>query len=104
MYSIIVQALEEGEDLQELTERTREKKERRLNNKLLKEAEASARGTPVSDIDSRSRKSKKGKNKVDDAGAGSKRKRGHKSMSVTPSIADDEEDDHESVRALLFTR
>ncbi|KXN84808.1 Chromatin structure-remodeling complex subunit snf21 [Leucoagaricus sp. SymC.cos] len=91
-------ALEEGEDLQELSERAREKKERRLNNKLLKEAEASARGTPVSDVDSRGRKTKKGKNKVDEPSTGNKRKRGQKSISVTPSIADDEEEDHDPKR------
>ncbi|KIL56570.1 hypothetical protein M378DRAFT_16974 [Amanita muscaria Koide BX008] len=38
--------LEEGEDLQELSERAREKKERRATNKLLKEAEASSRPQP----------------------------------------------------------
>jgi ATP-dependent helicase STH1/SNF2 len=95
--------LEDGEDLQELSERTKEKKERRLNNKLLKEAEASARGTPVSD-DSRGRKVKKGKNKVEDYSLGSKRKRGQKSMSVTPSIAEDEDDDHDPVRRFSFFR
>ncbi|KAJ3562092.1 hypothetical protein NP233_g9787 [Leucocoprinus birnbaumii] len=91
-------AVEEGEDLMELSERAREKKERKLNNKLLKEAEASGRGTPVSDVDSRGRKTKKGKNKVDEPIAGSKRKRGQKSMSVTPSIVDEEEEDHDPKR------
>lgn len=80
-----------------MSERAREKKERKPNNKHLKEAEASIRGTPVSDVDSRGRKSKKGKNKIDEGMAGSKRKRGQKSMSVTPSVADDEEEDHDPV-------
>ncbi len=100
MYLTYLQALEDGEDLQEVSERAREKKDRRFNNRLLKEAEASARGTPVSDIDNRGRKPKKGKNKVEELNLGTKRKRGQKSMSVTPSIADDEEEDHDSVRQL----
>ncbi|KAG2023767.1 SNF2-family ATP dependent chromatin remodeling factor snf21 [Coprinopsis cinerea AmutBmut pab1-1] len=90
-------ALEEGEDIQELTERAREKKERRLANKLLKEE--SARGTPASEGgDGRGRK-KKGKAKATDSEysailpAGSKRKRGgQKSHSATPSIADEDEE------------
>ncbi|KAJ3709458.1 SNF2 family N-terminal domain-containing protein [Lentinula raphanica] len=75
-------ALEEGEDLQELTDKTRERKERRATNKLLREAEASNRGTPASDTESRGPccwvETKRG---------------GMKSMSVTPSIADDDDDD-----------
>jgi len=55
------------------------------------------RGTPVSDVDSRGRKPKKGKNRIDESMAGSKRKRGQKSMSVTSSVADDEEEDHDPV-------
>lgn len=51
----------------------------------------------MSDVDSRGRKSKKGKNRIDEGMAGSKRKRGQKSMSVTPSIADDDEEDHDPV-------
>ncbi|KAF9014915.1 SNF2-family ATP dependent chromatin remodeling factor snf21 [Cyathus striatus] len=94
------QALEEGEDLQELSERAREKKDRRATNKLLRDAEASGRGTPISDTDGRGRKSKKGKAKANDYDipAGSKRKRGAKSMSVTPSIADDEDEEHDQKR------
>ncbi|KIL71095.1 hypothetical protein M378DRAFT_20506 [Amanita muscaria Koide BX008] len=93
-------ALEDGEDLQELSERAREKKERRATNKLLKDTEASVRGTPISDSDSRGRKARKGKTKAVDqeAPANGKRKRGNKSMSVTPSIADDDDEDHESKR------
>ncbi|TFK76642.1 hypothetical protein BDN72DRAFT_806622 [Pluteus cervinus] len=90
-------ALEEGEDLQELSERARDRKDRRATNKLIREAEASGRGTPASETDSRGRKGKKGKAKVTDydTPSGSKRKRGVKSMSVTPSINDDEEDEPE---------
>lgn len=94
------QALEEGEDIQELSERTRKS---RATNKLLKDAEMSNRGTPVSDNDVRGRKGKKGKSKVPDfdsgAGSGSKRKRGGmKSMSVTPSINGEDEDEPDMVR------
>jgi len=93
-------ALEEGEDLHELSERAREKKERRMVTKLMKDAESSARATPASDIDSRGRKGRKGKAKATDfeLPASGKRKRGNKSMSVTPSIAEDDDDDHESKR------
>ena len=89
--------------MQELSERAREKKERRATNKLLKEAEASTRGTPISDSDSRGRKGRKGKTKAVDyeLPVNGKRKRGNKSMSVTPSIADDDDEDHESVCVVL---
>lgn len=96
------QALEDGEDIQELAERARDKKDRRAQNKLLKEG--SARNTPASDvIDGRGRKPKKGKAKANDFdGAGSKRKRGMKSMSATPEI-DDDDDDHDIV-SIRFAR
>ena len=83
-----------------MSERTREKKERRVATKLIKDTESSARATPASDIDSRGRKGRKGKAKAMEyeLPASGKRKRGNKSMSVTPSIADDDDDDHESVR------
>jgi ATP-dependent helicase STH1/SNF2 len=100
------QALEEGEDLQELTDRARERKERRVTNKLLKEVEVSRRGTPASDADTnRGRKGKKGKGKATDyePNAGSKRKRGMKSMSVTPSVNGDDEDEPDQVIASIFT-
>ena len=91
------QALEEGEDIQELSERAKDKKERRVQNKLLKENDASGRGTPASEVDGRGRKPKKGKAKAIDyestVPSGSKRKRGIKSLSVTPE-GDDEEEDH----------
>jgi ATP-dependent helicase STH1/SNF2 len=84
--------LEDGEDIEELAERTRDKKERRMQNKLLREE--SARGTPVSEGgDPRGRK-KKGKAKANDYDtlpAGSKRKRGLKSE--TPSMIDDDDDE-----------
>ncbi|GLB36607.1 putative snf2-ATP coupling, chromatin remodelling complex [Lyophyllum shimeji] len=93
-------ALEEGEDLQELSERARDRKERRAANKLLKDAEASNRGTPASDIDPRARKAKKGKAKAADyePNAGSKRKRGMKSLSVTPSENGDDDEENEPKR------
>lgn len=85
-------ALEDGQDLQELTDRTRKA---RATNRLLKEA--SNRGTPVSDTDSRGRRGRKpkAKNTVPeyDTPTGGKRKRGQKSLSVTPSVPDDDEDD-----------
>src|SRR5262245_35364168 len=89
-----------------LAERARGKKERRATNKLLKDAEASGRATPASDTDSRGgRKSKKGKAKVNmpdfDSSSNGKRKRGMKSVSVTPSINDEDDDEREQV-CLLF--
>lgn len=101
--------MEEGEDLSELTDRARDKKERRATNKLLKDAEASGRATPASDSDSRGRpKGKKGKGRlpIPDYEAvlpvGSKRKRGK--VSVTPSVNDEEEDEErEQVGSLLFS-
>jgi len=93
-------ALEDGEDIQELTERARDRKDRRAANKLIKETEASNRGTPASDIESRARKAKKGKTKASDhePTAGSKRKRGMKSMSVTPSLNGDDDEEHDTKR------
>ncbi|KAF8887716.1 SNF2 family N-terminal domain-containing protein [Infundibulicybe gibba] len=93
-------ALEEGEDIQELSERARDKKDRRATNRV-KDADASGRGTPASESDSRGRKGKKAKAKMDFEPvlpAGSKRKRGIKSMSVTPSINDDDDDEHDPKR------
>jgi ATP-dependent helicase STH1/SNF2 len=105
-----LQALEEGEDIQELAERVRDKKERRLNNKFLAAAETSGRGTPASDVEAggRGRKGKKGKAKMTppdyDLTPTGKRKRGVKSTSVTPSINDDDDDDtRETVRAVILT-
>ncbi|KAF4623491.1 hypothetical protein D9613_001581 [Agrocybe pediades] len=92
------QALEEGEDIQELAERARDKKERRLQNRLLKEE--SGRNTPASDVvDGRGRKPKKGKAKANDYDApiSTKRKRAVKDMSATPD-GDDDDDDHEVKR------
>ncbi|KAJ7102506.1 SNF2-family ATP dependent chromatin remodeling factor snf21 [Mycena belliarum] len=90
-------ALEEGEDLEELAERSR----RRGANRLLREAEPSGRGTPVSDSESRARKAKKGKSRMGpdyEPATGSKRKRGVKSMSVTPSVNEDDDDDRQPKR------
>jgi len=93
-------AVEDGEDLQELADRAREKKERRVTNKLIKESETPGRSTPASETDGRGRK-RKGKTKMADyeppAVAG-KRKRPMKSMSVTPSVNEEEEDDRDSKR------
>jgi len=96
-------ALEDGEDLDEFAVRSRDKKDKRATNKLLKDAEASGRGTPISDTDSRGRKSKKGKSKMnapdyEPSPANGKRKRGMKSLSVTPSVNDDDDDDRDSKR------
>ncbi|KAI0641156.1 SNF2 family N-terminal domain-containing protein [Trametes meyenii] len=93
-------ALEEGEDIQELSERAREKKERRATNKLLKQTDSN--GSPAPEYDTpRSRKSsKKGKSKADLDPAtvpSSKRKRGG-GTSVTPSIIDDEEEERDPKR------
>ncbi|THH30382.1 hypothetical protein EUX98_g3797 [Antrodiella citrinella] len=98
-------ALEDGEDLQELSERARERKDRRISNKLFKEADS--RGSPALEIDTptgKGRKSKKGKGRAPatdmsfELPAGAKRKRGMKSMSVTPSINDDDDDDRDTKR------
>ena len=93
-------ALEDGEDLQELSEQTRSRKDRR--NKV-KESEISARGTPVSEVgEARGRKSKKGKGRADEyAPIGSKRKRGTKAHSLTPE-GDEEEEDPDPVLELHF--
>lgn len=93
-------ALEDGEDLQDLQDRSR----RRATNKLLNDA--SARGTPASDADSRGRKGKKGKSKMnapdyEPSPSSGKRKRGVKDMSVTPSVNDDDDDDRNMVNLLL---
>lgn len=95
----IIQALEDGEDIQELTDRARDRKDRRATNKFLKDAETPNRGTPASDSEARPRKNKKGKAKAPDfeVASGSKRKRGIKSMSVTPSLADEDDDEPEQV-------
>ncbi|KAF9524663.1 SNF2-family ATP dependent chromatin remodeling factor snf21 [Crepidotus variabilis] len=96
-------ALEDGEDIQELADRTREKKDRRAHNKLIKDTEVSGRNTPASDImeggSSRGgRKPKKGKAKANDyePATGSKRKRGMKSLSITPDGDEDDDDEVET--------
>ena len=91
-----LQALEEGEDVFELAERNREKKDRRATNKLLRDTESGA-GTPMSDGRGRGRKGK-AKAVEDFEPVNGKRKRGIKSMSVTPSVQDDDDDDRDSVR------
>lgn len=93
-------AVEDGEDLQELADRTRGKKERRATNKILKESETPGRSTPASETDGRGRKARKGKAKMPEyepPAAAGKRKRGMKSMSVTPSVNEEDEEDRDSV-------
>lgn len=86
-------ALEEGEDIDELAERSRRK---RTVDKL---RDDSLRGTPTSDSEGRGRKARKGKGRMaapdfDMGEVGSKRKRGAgKSVSVTPSVNGDDDDD-----------
>ena len=96
------QAVEEGEDLQELSERARANKERRAANKLLKEVDS--RNSPAFDDTPRGRKAKKGKAKaveiLFDTPSNGKRKRG-KAMSVTPSIDGEEPEDRDSVRIIV---
>ncbi|KAG1765996.1 SNF2 family N-terminal domain-containing protein [Suillus placidus] len=95
-------AVEDGEDLQELVDRTRGKKERRAANKLLKEIDTPGRSTPASDVGV-GRKKKKGKGKMtandyDTPGVAGRRKRGMKSMSVTPSVIDDDDEERDMKR------
>jgi len=86
-------AIEDGEDLEELVDRARGRKERRAANKLIKDTEVSGRGTPASD--SGRGRLKKGKSKAEFGTPvpNSKRKRGMKSMSATPSVNGDEDDE-----------
>lgn len=98
-----IMAVEDGEDLQELADRTRGKKERRVANRLLKESETPGRSTPASETDGGrgGRKNKKGKGKAPEyepPAAAGKRKRGAKAMSATPSVNEEEEDDRDSKR------
>ncbi|EMD41348.1 hypothetical protein CERSUDRAFT_109939 [Gelatoporia subvermispora B] len=84
-------ALEDGEDIQELSERAKRR---------------AAMGSPVPEVDTpRARKSKKGKGRtntdqsLDVLQVNGKRKRGGmKSMSVTPSIQEDDDDDRDTKR------
>lgn len=91
-------AVEDGEDLQELADKARGKKDRRATNKILKESETPGRSTPASETGGR--KARKGKAKMADfepSAAPGKRKRGMKSMSVTPSVNEEDEEDRDSV-------
>lgn len=78
-----------------------------MANKLLKETDS--RGSPALEIDTpRGRKGKKGKGKATDLSfdipVSGKRKRGMKSMSVTPSVNDDDDEERDTVslQRLLF--
>ncbi|KAA1468433.1 hypothetical protein DENSPDRAFT_833719 [Dentipellis sp. KUC8613] len=85
-------ALEDGEDLQELAERNRERKDRRTTSKLARDE--SGTGTPVSESGrGRSRKGKAKMTEPEFEPVNGKCRRGMKSMSVTPSIQDDDDDD-----------
>ncbi|KZS90363.1 hypothetical protein SISNIDRAFT_488568 [Sistotremastrum niveocremeum HHB9708] len=92
-------AVEEEEDLDELMERNRERKERRAQNKLIRERDDSA--TPGPDGDYKGKRSK-GKGRArDDYEVGIigsvKRKRGGKD-SATPSINGDADDSRDAKR------
>ncbi|KAF8499112.1 SNF2 family N-terminal domain-containing protein [Russula emetica] len=93
-------ALEEGEDIQQLSEQARLKQARRAA-KL-----ESGTGTPLSEGGrGRGRKGKARVNEGDFEPANGKRKRGmnNKSMSVTPSVMDDDEDDRDMKRRKVKT-
>ncbi|KAH9075751.1 SNF2 family N-terminal domain-containing protein [Lactarius deliciosus] len=93
-------ALEEGEDIQQLSEQARLKQARRVA-KL-----ESGTGTPMSEGGrGRGRKGKAKVNEGDFEPLNGKRKRGgnNKSMSVTPSVMDDEEEDRDSKRRKVKT-
>lgn len=86
--------------MQELVDRARGKKERRAANKLLKDSDTPGRGTPTSDVGGRRGKKGKGKmaaNDYDTPTLSGKRKRGMKSMSVTPSVNDDDDEERDMV-------
>jgi len=92
--------LEEGEDIQQLSEQARLKQARRAA-KL-----ESGTGTPLSEGGrGRGRKGKARVNEGDFEPANGKRKRGmnNKSMSVTPSVMDDDEDDRDMKRRKVKT-
>jgi len=93
--------LEEGEDIQQLAERNREKKERRTTSKLIREVE-SGTGTPISE-GGRGR-GRKGKAKMVEPDfepvVNGKRKRGMKSLSVTPSVQEDDDEGRDSVSCI----
>ncbi|TFY69209.1 hypothetical protein EVJ58_g540 [Rhodofomes roseus] len=89
-------ALEDGEDLQELADRTRERRASRAATKVTRDLEDS----PVIDDTPRVRKARKGKGKAeaDATPLNNKRKRGAKAASVTPSIQDDDEEERDTKR------
>ncbi|EIW65238.1 uncharacterized protein TRAVEDRAFT_68776 [Trametes versicolor FP-101664 SS1] len=94
-------ALEEGEDIQELSERARDKKERRATSKLVRQAESIGSPAPEFETPRPRKSSKKGKAKaeLDVPASSSKRKRGGgKSTSMTPSIIEDDDDDRDAKR------
>ncbi|KAI9460194.1 SNF2 family N-terminal domain-containing protein [Lactarius psammicola] len=93
-------ALEEGEDIQQLSEQARLKQARRVA-KL-----ESGTGTPMSEGGrGRGRKGKAKVNEVDFEPLNGKRKRvgNNKSMSVTPSVMDDDDEDRDLKRRKVKT-
>jgi ATP-dependent helicase STH1/SNF2 len=93
--------LEDGEDIQQLSEQARLKQARRAA-KL-----DSGTGTPMSESGrGRGRKGKAKVNEVDFEPVNGKRKRGmnNKSMSVTPSVMDDDEEDRDMVSQVVINQ
>jgi ATP-dependent helicase STH1/SNF2 len=90
---IVTQAIEEGEDIEELAERAREAR----RNNPYNDQESSPPPEPVS---SRGRKNnkKKGAAPVDVGPSKRKRAAAVKAQSLTPSVQDEEEDDRTAVR------
>ena len=98
-------AVGEGEDLQELANRMRGKKEWWATNKLIKESEMLGRGTSTSETDAHGREAREGKAKMADyetPTAAGKRKHGMKLMSVTPLTNGEDEEDRDSVHGHLY--
>ncbi|CCL99639.1 uncharacterized protein FIBRA_01659 [Fibroporia radiculosa] len=95
-------ALEDGEDLQELAERQRERNTRRGRNLDSLDSPAPEIETP------RGRKAKKGKGRTavdqDTTPANGKRKRGAKAMSVTPSIQGDDDEERDTASLCILKR
>ncbi|RDX51493.1 hypothetical protein OH76DRAFT_1454783 [Lentinus brumalis] len=95
-------ALEEGEDIHELSARALEKKERRAQNKMMRDVDSI--GSPAPEIETpRGRKGKKGKAKMPDfepspVVSGKRKRGGGKSTSMTPSIIEDDDDDRDLKR------
>ncbi|KAH9938975.1 P-loop containing nucleoside triphosphate hydrolase protein [Epithele typhae] len=85
-------AVEDGEDIQELSERAREKKDRRAATKAVRETESNS---PAPDFETPRGRKKKGKGKASELDvltpASTKRKRGG-GKSTTPLLEEDDDD------------